>query len=91
MAIINPGDERPTLEQSGDERFVSYGIYKCSEGQYLLLKFFSTRKSEAVLQDPDFAYFSTNVVLLHNIVSEQGFVPFSPSPEDDPRLVMSYI
>lgn len=91
MEIINPGDKPPIFEMTGEHRIITYGLYNATDGQYYLIKFFSTKASNHVYFDSEQSYKCSDGLWLHHQLAQQGFVWLEPNPSDDPKLIRTYL
>lgn len=93
MANINPGNPQfPTLEHTGNVtgRLLIYHI-QCGDtnpNEFYLYK--SAIKLGQVI--PEGVVIGCNQYdWLHNNMMKQCFCPLAPMPEDDPRILMTYV
>ena len=94
--ITQEAHKLPLLEQSSDERLISYAIYPYERADFpgynvILLKYISFRGSKAIQRDESFAIISKNYVDLCLQMQQQGFAMFGKHPDDDPALLNSFM
>lgn len=87
--------EQIILEHTSDDKLITYAAYSFNvaaapEYKIQLCKFYSIRKSTEVIADK-FSLLFGNIDQCTEFMTNQGFVPLMPMPEDPPILVMTYL
>lgn len=80
----------PILDHTNNERLCTYTVYKISDSnfEYVL-------KRHIIINEPffdhAFEYKFNDLNTFHKEITNQGFVPFLPGPDDAPSIVMTYL
>lgn len=80
----------PRLEHTDNGKLYTYTVYRISSSifEYVLKR--HVLKTEPVF-DHNFDYRFNDFETFHNEIISQGFVPFMPTKDDAPNIVMTYL